>query len=255
MSRRDPASYSHHGPSSAALCPKVSPGAGPIGVTIATADGHMELAAEAVKRWTKYTGLPGIIVQAGEGGYWTKYDLADLFPNRKICYFDADLWMVRKPPLEDLWPAGGDWDVQAVQDCAIRRPTDFPCQDIDRFHLDREQYFNTGWFTMDTSRPGPKRWLDHARRLTLDVAAGLHRKPVDDTEQTLLNLAAQLLPEPELRVQLVSSAWNWLRIGHYWGQTPLPRDVWNAHAAGYRLEDKREVLESMARVFGAHHTV
>lgn len=230
----------------AATCPARAPGA--VGVTVATGDGHMELAREAVARWTRYTGLPGMILQAAPGcGYWAKYDLAALLPGRQVCYFDADLWMCREPDMDALWPEDENWDVQAVQDCGINRPTDFPCIDCTTFELDRLRYFNTGWFTMDTRLPGARQWLDLARQLTLEVAGGLRRKPTDDTEQTILNIAAQQMPE--LRVQLLGSEWNFLKIGHVHGTVTLPRRVYNAHAAGYALPEKGPVLEAMCRTF------
>lgn len=209
-----------------------------VGVTLCT-PAYRLLAIEAAARWRRHTGLPCLMIDTEDGrdAYEAKFLLSLLGPV-KVCFFDADWWLVRRPPLERLW---ADGRVRAVQDPGIGHSGCFVPGDCRRWNLPLEGYFNSGFLAMDLSLRSHRGLLEEAWKITAEIAAGTLSAPGDHGEQSILNLAAV---RAGTVVELLSHHWNFFVNGD---NARLPEGVIAGHAAGIILDHKAAVLTYFAQ--------
>lgn len=210
-----------------------------IGVTVSTPQ-YAALAAEAVRRWKLFTGLPVKVIRcADSAAYARKLRLDKLMPRERCVFFDADWWLIR--PLELPWDGSG-W--MAAHDAGVFHPGAFCQGDSDKLGLDKSLYFNSGFFAWDNGNAQHRAVFVRARR-----AERAARRMIDDWgDQTLLNLGVQRAGVP---LSLLPSSYNFCLHFVRGGCQPfIPRVVHAVHAAGFPLRHKMRHLKNAAQMLG-----
>lgn len=212
-----------------------------VGVTLSTPS-YRPLAVEAAARWRRHTGLPCLVIDAEDGpeAYGAKFLISLLGPV-KVCFFDADWWLVRRPPIEFLWRDGR---ARAVSDPGVGNPECFVHRDCVHWSIPFAAYFNTGFFAVDLNLATHRLLFEEAWRIAAEIATGELPAPRDSTEQSILNLAAI---RARTEVEFLSSQWNHFVYGDL---SRIPEGVFAGHAAGMALEHKAAVLADFARACG-----
>jgi hypothetical protein len=224
-----------------------------IGVTIGTG-GFREMAEEAARRFTQYTGLPCTILGDEHLSrmdlpypHHLKYHIFDLVDSQDVFYFDADLWFLREWSPEKLQEQAPPNALVAVKDM---QKAGHIWKDADKFDLDVTQYFNSGFMIMN--RQFHKQLLTLAKHLYDKVIASeKHIGKSFFKDQTSLNMAAQML---ELPVHYVPRQYNWYHsAGEWWwrglpliGAHKISRD--NRKKTNDPLEDFRLFLQNPPEV-------
>ncbi len=214
-----------------------------LGVTIISPS-YQEAGAEAVRRWKQYTGNPVLVIHAeAEPAFSVKLHLDELCPARPIVFFDADLWLLRPLPFEQLDPVM--WS--AVGDPGVWNPGAFPHSDCRSFDLDSTRYFNSGLMALDLGNMDHRAIFSAAREKLKQVHSGKAEKPVDWTDQFFLNAAFQA---SNLPLHLLPFAWNFYRFAVQEGSFPhIPRDIIGLHAAGVPVAEKLTALQAQALAY------
>lgn len=213
-----------------------------LGVTLAT-PAFYDLAVEAMKRWTLFTGQAGVILTGPEGpdAHWEKLRIPQMLPDQDICFFDADLWFQRPcRPWEILASAPNCF--HAMPDPGIANKHTFAHADCAAFKLDPDCYFNSGIFLCNTNTAAYA--FDEAIKIQHSRAA--RKKLADFGEQTALNFGVQRT----MHFHPLPPEWNvgpWLGIAGL--QPSLPGQPIALHAMGCPAGIKRERLELWERAF------
>jgi hypothetical protein len=208
-----------------------------IGVTIVT-PGYEELAAEAVRRFKRFTGLPVLVIEADtKHGFEMKLRLPELVPHGPTTiFFDADWWMLR--PGECPLPRGHEF--MAVPDPQAHDEGSFCRQDAQTMFLDEGHYFNSGFMVFNAANFEPAFANLREQRAT--------RKELvlkDTTDQSWINFAVETYgffkPLP--------LEWNFYPLAWTWGCVrQFPGNVIGLHAAGVPLPQKLGFLQRWAAV-------
>jgi len=167
-----------------------------IGVTLAS-PAMLTLATEAIRRFRDMTGLPSVMICPPDdrGAHMWKLRIPELVPHGPICYYDADWWMIRPADPRKLLHPG---TFTAVKDVGVWNRQTFAFQDTATLGIERDLYFNSGFFVCDTREP---RILDAFAR-----AQELSRttRVADFGEQSWLNAGVQ----DKALLWLVGNEWN-----------------------------------------------
>ncbi len=161
-----------------------------LGVTIST-EAWLVLAKEALRRWEKFTGLPGKIIVVGE----SDFHMAKMSLREPCWCFDADLWLVRQvtlPPLRD--------------DCLYATPVCPAPDDMERIRtwaaedrIDVNCYFATGLYGSD--------WSAGKAMSALTIAREHSRQhQIYERDERQINVGAQ---RAGMVVGMLPSTLNW----------------------------------------------
>lgn len=193
---------------------------------------------EAVRRMKKFSGLQVKVIECSdEEGFETKLNLDMIMDRGKFVFFDSDYWLLRELPL-DSWD-GSAW--LAVNDPGVFAPYAFPFSDCKREGMDREKYWNSGFFCCDTRRPEHRAVFQEARALRKRVLNGTAKKPDDFGDQYYLNMACQKLAVPMVLLPFVFNFYRHMISG---GCFPfIPAEVIGLHAAGVPVKAKKQGQE------------
>lgn len=226
---------------SAVWIPKAGEAPRWLGITIAT-PAYADLAAEAVKRFIKFTGQPALCLHAPseEAAFLLKLSLSDWvsgadLPN--LIYFDADCWILRPLPLKQ-WEEDHDWLFMAVPDAGVADTRSFVAVDCATHGIDPARYFNSGFYV-----------LRQGQRLPIGDAewAFENRQWADYGEQSAFNWAMQ--QERGLPLTPLPQHFNFFMHGVTHGYVPaIPAPVYCLHAAGVPVAKKMEHLKEWAKV-------
>lgn len=211
-----------------------------LGVTIAT-PGYFDLAKEAAARFRKCSGCDTVILESSESGFDSKFKLLDLFKGQQICFFDADLFPIRKL---DLNPFKGKLGVFGVNDPTCISDHSFVKHDSIAIGIYPYTYLNTGFLILNFADETVVKAFEIARANMINKNdLGLQ----DKTEQSVLNLGFK-----ETTVNILPFKYNFFKKAVDWGCFPyIPRDIINVHAAGVNgLKDKMKALHEQCIVFG-----
>lgn len=225
------------------LAPQIQASAA-IGVTVSSPK-YAHLTDEAVKRFRAMTGLDVVVIWSQqEPAFASKLNLDLLVAARPIVFFDVDLWMLR--PF-DFVPLAQSKFFSAVPDPGALNKDAFPHTDCEREGWEKANYFNSGLFCCDLSRPEIRDIFKTARRLLTACHDKQFAKPVDWTDQFFLNYAVQL----HAGLYKLPFAMNFYKKAVDWGSFPhIPREIIGLHAAGVPIKDKLATLQREAAVFG-----
>lgn len=210
-----------------------------IGVTIVTPE-YKELSQEAVKRFKKYSGLDVCAVEVDnqQNSYEIKFKLLELFKGKKICFFDSDLFAVRDLNLHKIKFE----DVAGVNDPTALSSHSFVRHDCFNLSIPFDRYLNTGFLLMDLS----KRTVIKAFEIAIKTDRN-SLNMMDKTEQSLLNYAFM---QAGCDIKTLPFEYNFFKPAVDWGIYPfIPRSVFNVHAAGYPLHQKKSQLETQCKFF------
>jgi hypothetical protein len=211
-----------------------------LGVTIST-PGYQDLAIQAAERFRKFSGCDTLILESNErNGFNLKLELHRIFANRDICFFDSDLWAVRKFDLTEFCNSSS---VIGVNDPTSTSPASFCYHDSISLGIPFSKYLNTGFLICDFKSKKVRRSFEIARE-NINNKEALNVR--DNTEQSILNYGFK-----NCKVKTIPLKWNFWKKAADWGNVDsIPRDIINVHAAGYTLPMKKEILERHSSVFG-----
>lgn len=207
---------------------------------------YRKVGREAVKRFKKFTGLTPVVIPSKDGpeGFFTKLNLDRLLPKKRIVFFDSDYWLLSQLSLDEM---DGNC-FYGVHDPAVFNPFAFPHTDCQDFDMPKLEYFNTGFFVCDLSRPNHRAVFQRARKLKAQVDRGKLKTPTDKTDQFYLNLARL---QEKVGLSRLPNSYNFYLKSATWGQQAwIPRNIVGLHGAGIPAEDKYEMLLAQAKTFG-----
>lgn len=200
------------------------------------------MAIESARSFTESTGITSTIVRtAASGNYSAKMQLAEMFPNRTVVFFDSDVLWIRKV---DLTKFAGRREFFAVQDCLghplnIRNGFEsFSTRDAKKLGLDVDKYFNAGVmiFNHRYHRNLLKFALDRCREGVLE----------DYGDQGYLNWAVQRSRTP---LHLLPVEFNTIIGGSVKAFTDVCSNPYAIHAAGVPIQRKRDLLKEGKEFF------
>lgn len=213
-----------------------------LGITISS-PGYHHLAQEAAARFRKYTGCECLILTSERAqSYDLKYHLP-FFGDRTLCFFDADLWFVRRVDLEPFRQIEG---IAAVKDASRHCQTSFCLGDSISLNFDAESYVNTGMMFINTRSEAVKRAFNDAASMLAHRDAGII-ETLDTTEQSVLNAAIHKSGAP---MMYLGNEWNfWPHAWHRGWMDSIPSKPLNIHAAGILLPEKMQFLKDQCKVW------
>lgn len=214
-----------------------------IGITISS-PGYHEMAQEAARRFRKYTGCDALILTTERrDSYDAKYALPFL-GDRTICFFDADLWLIRQTNLAPLSQING---IAAVKDVTRHAENGSFClQDARLLQFSPEEYCNTGFMVINPLAANVKEAFNLASSLMAKKNAGCF-SIIDVTEQSLLNAA---FIQSGVEMTYLGNEWNfWPNAWKHGFYQSLPLHPYCIHAAGVLLPNKMQFLKDQCKVW------
>lgn len=210
-----------------------------LGVTIVT-PGYEALGAEAVRRWQQFTGFPCLVLHAPShrNAFRLKLQLPEFLPRMRVCYFDADLWLLRAPQFPTV-KAGEVW---AVPDAGIHDPAGFVAADCQNHRIEPDRYCNSGLWLADFRYQGSRQaWSNALNALGCMEWA-------DYGDQSAWNWALQ---HSHAELRFLTPAHNWFlhSVRHGYAKE-IPGAIIGLHAAGVPLDKKFDHLTRYAEAFG-----
>jgi hypothetical protein len=210
-----------------------------LGVTIIT-PAYQKVGQEAVRRWHQFTGQPCIELSAPNdtAAFRLKLLLPTFLPAVNVCYFDADLWLLRPLDIDSLLPKVEAFGLLAVRDPGIADPTGFVARDCQEQELDPLHYCNSGFWVADLSRDRVTHAFE-AALTALDTMTWF-----DYGDQSAWNYGLKkygLIPHP------LPLAYNFFMHGVTHGYIDaIPAQVIGLHAAGVTGHKKHAHLTQYA---------
>lgn len=213
-----------------------------IGVTISS-PGYHELAQEAAQRFRKYTGCDALVLTTERRDSYDAKMALPFLGDRTICFFDADLWFVRRVDLEPFRQING---IAAVKDASRFCMTSICLEDALSLGFEPERYINTGLMIFRGGNPTIQSAFNAASSLIAERASGsLVTK--DKTEQSLLNAG---IHRSSVALTFLGDEWNfWPHAWHRGWMDKLPLHPYCVHAAGVLLPQKTQFLKDQCKVW------
>lgn len=214
-----------------------------IGVTISS-PGYHELAHEAARRFRKYTGCDALILTTDRRDSYDAKMALPFLGDRTICFFDADLWFVRKVDLEPFRQIHG---IAAVKEASrYDGATSFCFNDAASLGFDNESYINTGLMIFRGGNQAIQSAFNLASSLIAERASG-SLVTEDKTEQSLLNAG---IHRSNIDLSFLGDEWNfWPHAWQRGWMDKLPVYPYCIHAAGVDLAAKTQFLKDHCKVW------
>jgi hypothetical protein len=178
-------------------------------------------------------------------GFAAKLNLDKHLPRRRIVFMDADTLLLRE---FDLSRWTGDW--LAVPDPSTYLPHTFPQEDCESLGLDKNAYWNSGFFACDLRRKEHRDVFKAARASLAEKQAG-KITTVDWTDQIHFSRATQMLGTPITFLPFANNFYP--HCVTHGARESYPRNIVLAHAAGFPIEQKKEAMAAMRLIFGADY--
>ena len=216
-----------------------------IAVTIATPD-YADLAHEQAGHFQAHSGLEVVILRVSKAdGYAKKLELHRLFKGRTVVFFDSDYRLIRKVNLGEF---NGRDEFFAAIDPGIFDKTQWPYLDSAALDMDRNAYFNSGFWIANFNRASHVAAFDCARQLYAEKRNGLWSAVEDIGEQSFLNYGIQ---RQQVALEQLHPRWNFFIHSWRLGNIPeIPTNINGLHAAGEPLVKKKMMLDAQELLFG-----
>lgn len=213
-----------------------------LGITISS-PGYHEMAQEAARRFRKYTRCDTLILSTDrEDSYDAKLTLPFL-GDRTVCFFDSDLWFIRRVNLEPFRQING---LAAVKDASRFCSTSFCLGDADTLGFDPDRYINTGLMIFRGGNSAIQSAFNLASVLISQRSSG-SLVTEDKTEQSLLNAG---IHRSGIELTFLGDEWNfWPRAWHRGFIGTLPTRPYCIHAADVSLSQKTQFLKDHCKVW------